>query len=189
MAFIEYAKALALSALGRVEEAEAQKVVFEAARDAVPESRLLHNCTVQQLLEVATAMLDGELAYRKGDYDTAFARLRDAVALDDALPYDEPWGWMQPTRHALGALLFEQGHHAEAEEVFRQDLGLSPGVPRACQHPDNVWALRGLYDCLIAQGKSADAALIKPRLDIAEARADVPVKAACGCAQAAMAQA
>ena len=184
---IEYAKALALSALGRVAEAEAQQKVFEAARDAVPESRLLHNVTIRELLQVATAMLDGELAYRKGDYDTAFKRLRDAVALDDALPYDEPWGWMQPTRHALGALLHEQGRHAEAEEIFRQDLGIAPGLPRACQHPDNVWALRGLHDCLIAQGKDAQARELRQRLDRAEARADQPVRAACGCAQAAMA--
>ncbi|NNK16876.1 MAG: hypothetical protein HKP51_08235, partial [Sulfitobacter sp.] len=107
--------------------------------------------------------------------------------LDDALPYDEPWGWRQPTRHALGALLFEQGHFADAETVFREDLGLAPGLPRACQHPDNVWALRGLYDCLIAQDKTGDAAHIKLRLDLAEARADRPIKAACGCAQVAMA--
>ena len=187
VAMIEYAKALALSALGRVPEAEAQYAVFEAARDRVPETRLLHNVRVVDLLELATAMLDGELAYRKGDYETAFARLRDAVCLDDALPYDEPWGWMQPTRHALGALLLEQGHTVDAEEVFRQDLGLAPGLPRACAHPDNVWALRGLYDCLIANGKTAEAAHVKLRLDLAEARADRPVRAACGCAQAAMA--
>lgn len=189
VAMIEYAKGLALSALGRVPEAETQYQVFIAAKARVPESRLLHNVQVRDLLEIASAMLEGELAYRKGLYTEAFKRLRDAVALDDALPYDEPWGWMQPTRHALGALLFEQGHHAEAEEVFRQDLGLVPGLPRACQHPDNVWALRGLYDCLAAQGKTAETAHIKLRLDLAEARADMPVKAACGCAQVAMARA
>ena len=188
VAMIEYAKALALSALGRVPEAEAQYDVFMEAKAKVPETRLLHNCRVVDLLEIATAMLDGELAYRKEDYDTAFARLRDAVDMDDTLPYDEPWGWMQPTRHALGALLFEQGHFAEAEEVFREDLGLAAGLPRACQHPDNVWALRGLYDCLIAQDKTDEAPHIKLRLDLADARADRPVKAACGCAQVAMSE-
>lgn len=188
VAVIEYAKALALSALGRVPEADAQYAVFVAARDSVPETRLLHNVRVVDLLELATAMLDGELAYRKGDYDTAFTRLRDAVRLDDALPYDEPWGWMQPTRHALGALLYEQGHTVKAEEVFRQDLGLAPGLPRACVHPDNVWALRGLFDCLTANGKTAEAAHVKLRLDLAEARADRPVRAACGCAQVAMSE-
>ncbi|MEM6939882.1 MAG: hypothetical protein AAF943_18100 [Pseudomonadota bacterium] len=188
-AMIEYARGLALSALGRVAEAEAQYDAFIAAKTRVPDTRFLHNCRVLDLLEVATAMLDGELAYRKADYDRAFARLRDAVALDDALPYDEPWGWMQPTRHALGALLFERGHHVEAEKVFRQDLGLAPGLPRACQHPDNVWALRGLTDCLIAQDKQAEVAHLKLRLDLAEARADRPIRAACGCAQVAMAAA
>jgi len=186
-AFIEYARGLALSALGRVDAAEAQMAVFAAAKARVPETRLLHNVRSVDLLEVATAMLEGELAYRKGDYDVAFDHLRRAVRLDDALPYDEPWGWMQPTRHALGALLFEQGQFEEAEHVFRQDLGLADGLPRACQHPDNVWALRGLYDCLTAQDKQAEMAHIKLRLDLAEARADRPVKAACGCAQVAMA--
>lgn len=187
-AFIEYAKALALSALGRVQEAEVQVKAFQAAKARVPESRLLHNVRGVDLLEIAQAMLDGELSYRKGAYETAFAALRRAVALDDALPFDEPWGWMQPTRHALGALLVEQGHTQEAEEVFRQDLGLAPGLPRACVHPDNVWALRGLYDCLVANGKTDEAGHVKLRLDLAEARADRPIKAACGCAQVAMAQ-
>jgi tetratricopeptide (TPR) repeat protein len=186
-AFIEYARGLALSALGRVAEAEAQFEVFLTAKARVPQTRLLHNVRGVDLLEVATAMLEGELAYRKGEFDNAFAHLRYAVTLDDALPYDEPWGWMQPTRHALGALLFEQGHLEEAEHAFRQDLGLAPGLPRACVHPDNVWALRGLHDCLKAQDKTAELAHIKLRLDLAEARADRPIKAACGCAQAAMA--
>jgi hypothetical protein len=50
----------------------------------------------------------GEIEYRRGAFDAAFAHLRASVKLDDDLPYDEPWGWMQPTRHALGALLLEQ---------------------------------------------------------------------------------
>lgn len=185
-AFIEYAKGLAHSALGHIPDADDQLDRFLAAKARVPDSRLLHNVRGVDLLEVAAAMLEGELAYRKGDYDVAFTHLRRAVALDDALPYDEPWGWMQPTRHALGALLFEQGHVAEAEQVFRQDLGLVAGLPRACVHPDNVWALRGLYDCLIAGGNVTEAAHVKLRLDLAEARADRPVKAACGCAQVAI---
>ena len=187
-AIIEYAKALAHSALGNVPQAEAQLEVFLVAKARVPDTRLLHNVRSVDLLEVAHAMLEGELTYRKRDYDAAFDHLHRAVALDDALPYDEPWGWMQPTRHALGALLYEQGQYAEAEQVFREDLGLVPGLPRACVHPDNVWALRGLYDCLMAQGKSGDAPHIKLRLDLANARADRPILAACGCAQVAMTQ-
>lgn len=186
-AMIEYARGLALSALGRVAEAEAQLPVFRAAFARVPDSRLLHNVRGVDILAIALAMFEGELAYRKGDFDAAFDHLRRAVSLDDALPFDEPWGWMQPTRHALGALLFEQGQLIEAEQVFREDLGLAPGLPRACVHPDNVWALRGLYECLLARGDVAEVVHIKLRLDLAEARADRPVAAACGCAQVAMA--
>ena len=74
---------------------------FAAAYARIPESRYLFNNTSRDILAVAAAMLDGEIAYREGRFDEAFAALRHAIELDDALPYDEPWGWMQPTRHAL----------------------------------------------------------------------------------------
>jgi hypothetical protein len=49
---------------------------------------------------------------------------------------------MQPTRHALGALLLEQGRVAEAEAIYRSDLDLDGKLSRACQHPDNLWSLQ-----------------------------------------------
>lgn len=118
---------------------------------------------------------------RKGNHDEAFAQLRRAVELDDELPYDDPWGWMQPTRHALGALLMEQGRFDEAEATYRADLGLDGTLRRASQHPDNVWSLHGLYECLSRRGESVEAPLIKQHLDLALARTDVPVKASCFC--------
>ncbi len=81
----------------------------------------------------------------------------------------------------------EQGHVAEAEQVYREDLGLVPGLPRACVHPDNVWSLKGLHDCLERRGATDELAYVSMRLDIAMARADQPIAASCGCAQAAMA--
>src|SRR6516225_10937333 len=102
----------------------ANKALFQEAVKRVPKSRYLHNVPCLQLLAVAEEMLAGEIAYRRGEQDAAFARLRGAAALEDDLPYDEPWGWMQPIRHALGALLLEQDRAAEAEAVYREDLGL-----------------------------------------------------------------
>lgn len=187
VAMMHYAKAVAHSALGNVAEAEAEKAQFMAAKIRVPDSRRVHNNTVIDLLAVAEEMLNGELEYRKGNYDTAFAHLRRSVELDDSLPYDEPWGWMQPARHALGALLLEQGHVEEAEAVYRSDLGLDGKLSRACQHPDNLWSLHGLYECLTRRGEKVESALIKQKLDLALARAEVPIKASCFCRQAAMA--
>jgi tetratricopeptide (TPR) repeat protein len=126
-------------------------------------------------------MMRGEIEYRKRNHADAFAHLRRSVELDDNLPYDEPWGWMQPTRHALGALLLEQGHVEEAEAVYRADLGLDRTLARACQHPDNVWSLHGFHECLVRRGKQAEAMIVKQRLDIAAAYADVSVKSSCFC--------
>ena len=139
VAMMHYAKAVAHSALGNVAEAEMEKASFVAAKTRVPESRRVHNNAVVDLLSVAEAMLNGELEYRKGNHDVAFAHLRRSVELSDLLPYDEPWGWMQPARHALGALLLEQGRIEEAEEVYRSDRGLDGKLSRACQNPDNLY--------------------------------------------------
>ena len=187
VAMMHYAKSVAHSALGNVDQAEAEKENFLAAKQKVPDSRRVHNNKMEDLLTVAEEMLNGELEYRKGNYEAAYDHLRKSVELDDALPYDEPWGWMQPARHALGALLLEQGHVEEAEAVYRSDLGIDGKLSRACQHPENVWSLHGLYECLTRRGEKVESALIKPRLDLAVARAEVPIKASCFCRQIAMA--
>ena len=89
----------------------------------------------------------------------------------------------KPIRHALGALLLEQGRAAEAKAVYREDLGLGGTLPRAQIHPDNLWALRGLVDCLERRGEVMEAALLRPRLELAAARADLPVSVSCFCAR------
>src|SRR5262249_57086740 len=96
-AMMHYARGVAHAATGRIAEAEAARDAFVAAVARVPDSRYLFNNTCRDILAVAGAMLDGEIEYRRGRFDAAFEHLRRAIALDDALPYDEPSGWMQPT--------------------------------------------------------------------------------------------
>ncbi len=182
VATMHYAKGVAHAALGEVTAAEAEQALFREAVQRVPKSRQIHNVPCQQLLAIADEMLEGEIAYRRGEYEAAFAHLRAAIALEDDLPYDEPWGWMQPVRHALGALLLEQGRVAEAETAYREDLGLTGTLPRAQIHPDNLWALRGLLDCLERRGETVEATLIRQRLAFAAARADLTVSVSCFCA-------
>jgi tetratricopeptide (TPR) repeat protein len=180
-AMIHYAKAVAHAASGNVAAAEVEAQRFEAAYAKVPPSRYVFNNTCLDILAIAAEMMKGEIEYRKGRLDAAFAHLRKSVELDDNLPYDEPWGWMQPTRHALGALLLEQGRVEEAEAVYRADLGLDGTLARACQHPDNVWSLHGFHECLTRLGKHAEAGMIAQRLAIAASWADVPIKSSCFC--------
>jgi tetratricopeptide (TPR) repeat protein len=176
-----YARGVALSATGRIPEAEAERAVFEEAVIRVPQTRMLFNNTCADILAIASSMLDGELEYRKGNHEAAFAALERSIELDDNLPYDEPWGWMQPTRHAYGALLLEQGRVAEAEAVYRADLGLDDTLPRPSQHPGNVWSLHGLHECLVRLGKEGEARIVAQQLKFATALTDVPVEASCFC--------
>ena len=161
--------------------AERLRGLVPDARAAVPASRTIFNNPCTDILAIAAAMLDGELEYRKGNIEAAFARLRDSIALDDGLPYDEPWSWTQPTRHAYGALLLEQDRVAEAEAVYRADLGFDDTLPRACQNPGNVWSLHGYHECLVRLGKPGEAAIIEQQLRFAAALADTPVPSSCFC--------
>ena len=161
--------------------------VFLAAFAAVLETRMLFNNTCRDILTVAEQMMLGELEFHKGNHDAAFAHLRRSIELDDNLPYDEPWGWMQPTRHALGALLLDQERFEEAEAVSRADLGLDYPLSRACQHPGNVWSLHGLHECLVRRENWDEALHVRLQLDKALARADVPIRASCYCRHKAVA--
>ena len=180
-AMLHYAKAVAYAASFNVPAAEKEARLFGEALARIPESRCLFNNASLDILAVAAEMMKGEIEYRKLNFDKAFAHLRKSVELYDTMLYDEPWGFMQPTRHALGALLLEQNRVEEAEAVYRADLGLDGTLARACQHPDNVWSLHGFHECLMRLGRHEEATFIKQRLDLATARADVPVKSSCFC--------
>lgn len=180
-ATIHYGRGVAHAAKGNLDQARAERDGFAAAYARIPESRYLFNNTSRDILAVAEAMLDGEIAYRAGQFEEAFEHLRRAIERDDSLPYDEPWGWMQPTRHAYGALLLEQGLVEDAAAVYAADLGLDPQLARSSQHPGNVWSLHGYHECLQRLGRTAEAAIVGQQLKLARARADVPITASCAC--------
>ncbi|KAJ6157231.1 hypothetical protein N7497_006116 [Penicillium chrysogenum] len=181
-AMILYARAIALGVQGRIKEAEAALQQFEAARAVVPESRLNSLPSKEvDVLQVASAMLKGELEYRKDNFEQAFSTLAKAVELEDSLPYTDTPPWMQPVRHALGALLLEQGRVEEAELVYREDLGFSGSFPRRRARLNNVWGLHGLHEALVCAGKDAEASFIRPQLNIALAKADIKIQASCYC--------
>ena len=181
-----YAKGVSFATLKQFDAAKEQVTLFEAAYARLPADRFFFNNPASSTLDVAREMLMGELAYHmatKGlaDFDVAFDHLRQAVINCDALYYNEPWAWMHPPRHALGALLLEQSHVAEAEAVYRADLGLDNSVPRCMWHPDNVWALHGLCECLNKLGKTDEAQIFNERLVTAKAQADVSIGSSCCC--------
>ena len=96
------------------------------------------------------------------------AALREAVAIEDGIPYDEPPGWHAPVRHSLGAVLLQAGRAAEAEQVYREDLR---------RNPDNGWALFGLAQSLQAQGRAAEAETARSSFSAAWGNADIELAA------------
>jgi tetratricopeptide (TPR) repeat protein len=120
-------------------------------------------------VRIAERTLTAELALARDDKNSALAALREAVTIEDGIPYDEPPGWHAPTRHALGAALLTAGEAAEAEAVFRDELR---------RNPANGWSLRGLAQSLSAQGRAADAANAEAERDAAWQHADVELAAA-----------
>ena len=179
VAMWHYARGVSLSALGRVSEASQELDAFEAAAAAIPKNWQVGQNKADAVMKVARQMLEGELAYREGRLDEAFAALREGVALEEELVYDEPPGWMQPVRHALGAVLMGAERAAEAEQVYREDLDAYPG---------NGWAMLGLEKSLAAQGKETEAAKFKAERAKVWSRCDVNPTSSCYCEPGRMAR-
>src|SRR5260370_38117484 len=138
-----YAKGVAHATLRDFAKAELHRELFHRHLARIPpERRFLSNPT-RDSLAIGAALLDGELAYHRGHHDQAYAHLRHAVELDDNLSYSAPWAWMHPPRHALAALLLDQGHRDEAEQGYRDALAPSGQVQSCSRHPNTAGALPG----------------------------------------------
>lgn len=187
IAMHHYAKAIAHAFFKNFRDAERERGLFHAALERIPRERRFFNNLAHAILGVGEKMLDGELEYHRGNHSAAYEHLRESVRRDDNLEYIEPWAWMHPPRHALAALLLEQGHCEEAETVYRDDLGVSGRIQRCAQHPNNVWSLHGLAECLQRRGDRKELSHVQIQLAKALALADVRITSSCMCRQATMA--
>jgi tetratricopeptide (TPR) repeat protein len=167
-----YARGTALTALGRVEGADAELAAFRNELARVEEARPIGNNPGRKVLEIPEKLLEGEIAYRRGDEEAGLAALRKAVEIEDALVYDEPPDWMMPARHPLGAALLASKRFEEAETVFRQDLK---------RFPDNGWGLFGLHAALRGLGRDAEAVAVDERFERAWSRSSIELTSPCFC--------
>lgn len=182
-AFLHYAKGISHANLHNLSEARKEHDLFLAAQGRVQDTRTQFNNTCKDVLKIAASMLAGELAYHSGQIEEAFSNLKIATHQSDNLKYEEPWGWMQPPRHAYGALLLDQDRVEEAKAIYIADLGLDDTLARATQHPNNVWSLHGYHECLVRTkgAEDSETRFVKKLLDIAAASADVEIGGSCYC--------
>lgn len=160
-------RATALAATGKLDEAKAEvakaaKLIAAASADAAQGNNL-----AKPLYEIGQLKAQARIAGAEGKPDEAIALLKQAVAAEDKLAYNEPSDMIFPTRHLLGAELLGAGKPVEAEAVYREDLK---------QHPSNGWAYFGLGQALTAQKRDSEAAAARKQFEAAWSRADTKLE-------------
>jgi tetratricopeptide (TPR) repeat protein len=164
IALWHYAKAVALVAKGDRKAALDEQEGFEKSRPAVRATTEFFSNAPGKIIEVAAAVLAARLAT---DTSKSISLWEKAVALQDALDYDEPPPWDYPVRESLGSALLRGGRTAEAEAVFREDLRRNPRNPRA---------LFGLWQSLASQHKTVDAGWVQRQFEEAWKNADFKLR-------------
>jgi len=119
--------------------------------------------TMADLVQIASKVLYAGIALKQKQTDHAITTLKEAIALEDKLNYNEPPDWFFSIRHHLGAVLLHVGRYTEAEKIYLQDLQI---------WKKNGWALAGLYQSLLKQNKKSEAEKVKKALDKAWQHAD-----------------
>jgi tetratricopeptide (TPR) repeat protein len=163
VAIWHYARTMALAARGDSAAAAREKEAFETAKAAVWVDQPWGQNKAGDVLAIASDSLAARLAAPR-DAGRFWVH---AVAMQDALTYDEPPAWYYPLRESLGAALLRAGQPAEAEKVFRE------GVKRS---PRNGRMLFGLLESLKAQNKSGAADAVRREFEAAWAKADVKLR-------------
>jgi tetratricopeptide (TPR) repeat protein len=165
--FWQYARAMALAGQGK-QDAAAEQQQFEVLRQTVPAaSQFLINNTSADLLALAAATLDAQLAWACGDHEKSIQAWRRAVERESTLQYDEPPAWFYPVQQSLAAALLRNGQAQEAEAVFREAMARRPRDGRL---------LFGLWQSLLAQKRDNEATLVKQQFDAAWKEATVPLR-------------
>lgn len=97
----------------------------------------------RNLLAVMVGILEGEIAWSRGDMNAAVVSFEQATAAYDNIMYDEPEPIPFSAKHWLGAAYIEVGEYDKAITIYNEDLR---------EHPHNGWSLLGIQQALAAKG-------------------------------------
>ena len=118
--------------------------------------------------KVAEKLLEGNIALMEKNYSAAINSFTQASTIEENMIYTEPRDWILNPKHYLGKAYMLAGQFANAEKTFRKDLDYNN---------ENPWALRGLYQALVAQ-KKKDAGTVLTRFNRAVQKADIKISSA-----------
>ncbi|WP_029037238.1 tetratricopeptide repeat protein [Salinimicrobium xinjiangense] len=116
-------------------KAELQKLEILAKDERLKEMTIWEINSMETIVDIAKKVLKGEILASEGNYEQSIRVLKEAVALEDGLNFQEPPDWFFSVRHNLGAVQTEAGKYADAVKTFEEDLKILP---------KNGWAQHGL---------------------------------------------
>jgi tetratricopeptide (TPR) repeat protein len=151
-----YARALAFASQRDRTGFESEVSQLRTLRDSAEFKPMIEQgVPATDLLLLAETAARAQWAYRNGDFNEAVRLYREAIAVEDRIPYMEPPYWYYPVHQSLGAALYRAGRLAEARDAFMAALVRSP---------NNGWALYGLSRAEHALGRKQQAAAARASL-------------------------
>lgn len=166
LAIWHYARGMAFAGKNKVAEAREELTKLKEIKQnpKLSEITIWDLNSVDHLVNIASNILEAELLVKAGNFQQSIDLLQEAVVIEDGLTYNEPPDWFFSVRHSLGAVLLQAGRFSEAEKIYQEDLDF---------YPENGFALNGLRNSLMKQGKEVEARAVNQRLEKAWKYADI----------------
>ncbi len=166
LAVWHYARGMAFAGKNQWEKAQEALAAVKTLvqQPALKEVTIWELNAADDLIQIAGRVLEAEILRKQGNNSKAIVLLKEAIAIEDQLNYNEPPDWFFSVRHTLGAVLLESKQYTAAEKIYTQDLAFLP---------ENGWALNGLYLSLVGQNRLQEALEVKERFEKAWQYADI----------------
>ena len=137
-----YALSVAHAANGNSLEANRfQSMILNDIESEEVNAMVMAGHPTKSLMKIASLLASGSIDMYSSKYSEAIVSFKEAVTIQDTLPYTEPPFWYYPTRQTLGHTLLMNNSFEEAALVFEKDLK---------DYPRNGWSYFGLH---LAQNK------------------------------------
>jgi len=164
-----YAEGMAHLGKGDMDKAQAELSALEilSKDESLKEVTIWDINDVHVLVQIAEKVLKAEILAHEKDYKASILLLREAIAIEDALNYNEPPDWFFSIRHHLGPVLMMNGQNRIAIELYEEDLKT---------FPNNGWAHHGLKQAYTALNNSENVKRINNLIAESWAHADYKIQ-------------
>jgi tetratricopeptide (TPR) repeat protein len=165
-AMLHYARGMAFLGKGQIDDAKAElnSLAILAQNETLKEVTIWNINSVYDLVQIAEKILRATLLAKEKDFTQSISVLKEAIAIEDNLNYNEPPDWFFSVRHYLGAVQLDAGQNKEAVNTYLEDLE---------NLPKNGWALHGLTTAYSNLNDFEDRKAAEEKFKAAWATADV----------------